>query len=129
MLNIKKLLARMLTTQTQTLAPESGWTLYGSAPIEAKRVLNTVHINGAVKLTANTTLNSTQKKVCSLPASLRPAYPVYAVCQGSGTSIFLVRVDSDGVSIGRLRDMASANGSFSTGDTGMWFPISISYTI
>lgn len=113
-----------------TLTPVSPFALYGITPITAIRMGSVIVVSGVVKVTQNTVLDQTQRTICTLPEGWRPAYPVYAVTQSSGTSIALADITSAGqVRLGRLRDMASANGAYTTANTQMWFPFTLMFVM
>ena len=123
-----KFTADKIIAEQITLTPVSPFDLYGITPITATRMGSMIVVSGVVKVTQNTVLDQTQRTICTLPEGWRPAYPVYAVTQSSGTSIALADITSAGqVRLGRLRDMASANGAYTTANTQMWFPFTLMF--
>lgn len=123
-----KFTADKIIAEQITLTPVSPFALYGATPMTATKMGNVVFVDGIVKVTTNTALNDTQKTICTLPEGWRPSYPVYTLTQSSGTSIALLDITAAGaVRLGRLRDMASANGAFTTATTTMWFPFSSAF--
>lgn len=125
-----KFTADKIIAEQITLTPVSPFALYGATPITATKMGNVVFIDGIVKVTTNTTLNDTQKTICTLPEGWRPSYSVYTLTQSSGTSIALLDITAAGqVRLGRLRDMASANGAYTTATSTMWFPFTITFVI
>lgn len=136
MLNLKKLLTKILQTITRTSATctiASGWQNYSSGtannPIVIKQG-NVVHFSWVCKPTATTTLNTTLVKVCTIPSGYRPIRVVNTVCQGSGTSFFYMAIDIDGsVYIARYRDIGGANGTYYQGMTSYWYPLSATWVI
>ena len=120
--------AEKIIAEQITLTPVTPFVLYGTTPITATKMGNVVMVNGVVKVTQSTTLDSTQRTICTLPEGWRPAYAAYTVTQSSGTAIALVDVTPAGqVRIGRLRDMASANGAYTTASTQMWLPFTLCF--
>ena len=112
---------------------ESGWEDYqtGSTPV-VRRQGRVVYMRGIVKPTATTTLGTTSVKIGTIPTGYRPSELVYQLCQGSGTSIYFLQINSSGeVFIGRLRDVANSNGTYTDGTTSAysWFPFSVSWII
>ena len=123
-----KFTADKIIAEQITLTPVSPFALYGATPITATKMGNVVFIDGIVKVTTNTTLNDTQKTICTLPEGWRPSYSVYTLTQSSGTSIALLDITAAGqVRLGRLRDMASANGAYTTATSSMWFPFTLTF--
>lgn len=121
--------ANKIIAEQITLSPVSPFALYAAAtPITAVKMGNVVMANGVVKVTANTALDQSQKTICTLPEGWRPAYAVYTVTQGSGTEIALLDVTAAGqIRLGRLRDMANANGAYTTATSSMWFPFTLTF--
>lgn len=123
-----KFTADKIIAEQITLTPVSPFTLYGAAPITAVKMGNVVMVDGIVKVTTNTALNEAQKTICTLPEGWRPSYPVYTLTQSSGTSIALLDITAAGaVRLGRLRDMANANGAYTTATSSMWFPFTLTF--
>ena len=114
-----------MTRQTGTCTVASGWQNYtsGENPLLIKQG-NVVHFNWACKPTGNVTLNTNQVTVCTIPEGFRPSDTISRLCQGSGSSLFLLTIQTGGaVTISRLRDMASGNSSWTQGTSSMWFPL------
>ncbi len=111
----------------------SGWELYDSSnPLVLRRQGRTVYFRGVLKPTATTTLNSTAVQIASIPAGFRPSELVYQLCQGSGTSMWFLQINSSGVVYAsRFRDVGNANGSYTQAQTTTynWFPFSVSWII
>lgn len=117
--------------QTANCSIASGWENYNSGvnPIVRKDG-NTVHINWQCKPTATVTLNATQAVVCTIPEGFRPSNSVYVLSQGTGTSFFLVTINTNGnVGVSRLRNVASSNGAYMDATASMWFPIMATWVI
>lgn len=122
-----------LDYDTDVMTYESGWEDYqtDSTPI-VRRQGRVVYMRGIVKPTATTTLGTTSVKIGTIPTGYRPSELVYQLCQGSGTSIYFLQINSSGeVFIGRLRDVANSNGTYTDGTTTAysWFPFSVSWII
>ena len=120
--------ANKIIAEQITLSPVSPFALYGATPITAVKMGNVVMVNGVVKVTTNTALDATAKTVCTLPEGWRPAYSAYALTQSSGTLFALLDVTNNGqVRLGRLRDVSSSSGSFSTATPSTWLPFTITF--
>ena len=122
-----------LDYDTDVMTYESGWEDYqtGSIPI-VRRQGRVVYMRGIVKPTATITLGTTSVKIGTIPTGYRPSELVYQLCQGSGTSLYFLQINSSGeVFIGRLRDVANSNGTYTDGTTTAysWFPFSVSWII
>ena len=122
-----------LDYDTDVMTYESGWEDYqtGSTPV-VRRQGRVVYMRGIVKPTATTTLGTTSVQIGTIPTGYRPSELVYQLCQGSGTSIYFLQINSSGeVFIGRLRDVANSNGTYTDGTTTAysWFPFSVSWII
>lgn len=134
MLNLKKLLIKILqnmTTETETCDIASGWESYttGQDPYVMKQG-KVVHFNWACKPTATITLNANPVQCCTIPEGFRPKRTVYELAQGSGTSMFLITIyPGGGVMIARLRDIGNANGVYTQGTTGHWFPLNLTWVV
>lgn len=114
-----------MSRQTGTCTIASGWENYtsGENPLLIKQG-NVVHFNWACKPTGTVTLNTNQVTVCTIPEGFRPSDTISRLCQGSGSSLFLLTIQTGGaVTISRLRDMASGNSSWTQGTSSMWFPL------
>lgn len=123
-----KFAADRIIAEQITLSPVSPFILYGATPITAVKMGNVVMVNGVVKVTTNTVLDSTSKTVCTMPEGWRPAYSAYALVQSSGTSFALLDVTNNGqVRLGRLRDVSNSSGSFSTATPSTWLPFTITF--
>ena len=123
-----KFTADKIIAEQITLTPVSPFTLYGATPITAVKMGNVVMVNGVVKVTTNTVLDSTSKTVCTLPEGWRPAYSAYALTQSSGTLFALLDVTNAGqVRLGRLRDVSNSSGSFSPATPSTWLPFTITF--
>jgi len=106
----------------------SGWTNYATADPVVRKAGKVVEFIWACKPTAKTNLGSTNVTVCTIPSGYRPSQTLSILCQGSGSSIFLLTINASGnVSLSRLRDMASSNSSYMNATTSMWFPLHATY--
>lgn len=125
-----KFTADKIIAEQITLSPVSPFALSGAAPITAVKMGNVVMVNGVVKVTQNTVLDSASKTVCTLPEGWRPANMVYALAQSSGTMFALLDVTTSGqVRLGRLRDVTNSSGSFSTATPSTWLPFTITFIV
>lgn len=123
-----KFTADKIIAEQITLTPVSPFALSGASPITAVKMGNVVMVNGVVKVTQNTVLDSASKTVCTLPEGWRPANMVYALAQSSGTMFALLDVTTSGqVRLGRLRDVSNSSGSFSTATPSTWLPFTITF--
>ena len=134
MLNLKKLLTKILQTirrKNATCTISSGWTGYSntSSPIVIKQG-NVVYFQWVCKPTRNTTLNASEVTVCTIPEGYRPVREITRLCQGTNTSIFLMRVRTDGViTVSRLRENTTSNSTYITATSVMWFPLCATWVI
>lgn len=123
-----KFTADKIVAEQITLSPVSPFTLSGASPITAVKMGSVVMVNGVVKVTQNTALDSSSKTICTLPEGWRPADTVYALAQSSGTMFALLDVTNSGrVRLGRLRDVTNSSGSFSTATPSTWLPFTITF--
>ena len=131
--SIKKLLAKLLSVSSATLTVASGWSLYASAsPCVVYKYGRIGVLDIEVKPTSSVTLDGTERRVTTIPKGYRPLTSVGVVTlhQGSGTSFFMSRINNNGeVLVSRLRDMANANGNYTTATTTHWFPIHVIYIV
>lgn len=88
-----------------------------------------VYLRGVVKPTQTIQFNGAEAEtIGQIPAGFRPSELVYQLCQGSGTSSYLLQVNSSGyVFISRTRDVDGSQ--YFDATTSMWFPFSVSWLI
>lgn len=99
---------------------------YGSSQVPtAIREGRTVHIYGALR--NRNTINTDQERIVrTLPIDMRPAKEVDILAQGSGSSIFLLKIDTNGaISINRGR----VGGNNYTFPAGSWFNLDCTFNI
>lgn len=118
-----------LNYKTGAVTLSSGWEVYSGATPVVKRQGRTCYLNGVIKTTGDVTLDTTGVDVGQIDdAEFYPSETVFALCQGSGTSFFFLRIYSNGkIHIERLRDVGNANGVYTQGTSSMWFPFSVSW--
>lgn len=110
----------------------SGWTDYASGygPVVYKRGgVCTFHWE-AKPTASSVTIGGTPVTICTVPSGYRPIRTTYAICQGSGTSIYVLQINSNGaVTVQRLRENANANNVYTNGGSGSysWFPMYMTY--
>ena len=99
---------------------------YGPSQVPtAIREGRTVHIYGALR-NRNTINTNQQRIVRTLPIDMRPAYAVQILAQGSGNSIFMLQIETNGdISVNRGR----MGGSDYTFPAGSWFKLDCSFNI
>lgn len=108
---------------------QSGWENYQSGfdPLLVKYG-NVVSFNWVCKPTSTVTLGATAVNIARLPEGFRPSRTVYGIGQGSGTSVCLISVGSDGyVALARLRFTENTNWAYSDASTSAWLPVSITF--
>ena len=83
-----------------------------------------VEIRGIVKPINDIAYGTDMHKIITVPDGYRPSTTIYALCQGSGNCVWLLRVNTNGaVELSRYR-----NGSTNTTATaGTWLPFQITY--
>lgn len=110
----------------------SGWTDYASGygPVVYKRGgVCTFHWE-AKPTASSVTIGGTPVTICTVPSGYRPIRTTYTICQGSGTSIYVLQINSNGaVTVQRLRENANANNVYTNGGSGsyQWFPMYMTY--
>lgn len=120
-------------TEEVAISNTDFWQLYGQTPMRVYKQGAVTYFNGVVRPKRNKQLTATNTEVCVLPEDYRPNENVQTICQGTVSSIFLCTITSAGVvSIGRLRDVGSSNGSYSytlpsSGTQYTWYPMNISW--
>ena len=104
----------------QTLTLNSAFQLYGSTPVQYRRIGNIVEIEGIIQPTAEIT-GGGSATIGVLPVGYRPSTTQFQVCQGSTKNSWLLEINSEGtVSFQRY----GAGGSYVTAPTTAWLPFS-----
>lgn len=93
-----------------------------------RRVGKVVNLSGTVKPSANITGN-VEVQILTLPAGYRPSVPTYQLCQGSGNSIWLCALYTDGrVTFSRYRDFSLTDKySYGTASTTEWVKLHVTF--
>ena len=108
---------------------DSGWItatltskfkVYGNATPKYRKIGNMVEVGGAVSSTSAIAGSTTQYPIFTLPEGYRPLNTaIVATCQGSGTNIWTLRINTDGVvSFERYR----SGTSYAATSTSSWLP-------
>lgn len=86
-----------------------------------------VEINGQLTLTESVTYSTTSLTIFTLPEGYRPTRVIYALCQGSGTGVWCLTVNSDGkVGFARYR---YADNESSTAGVNTWLPFQLTFLV
>ena len=111
------------------------FTMYGSDTtnnaVRYRKDGRTVEIRGAVTPTTAITGSDAYHTIFSLPVGYRPSSMIYLLCQGSGTAVWMLRINPNGdVSFARYRrgdawDTADVNDT----NTGAWLPFQATYLV
>jgi uncharacterized repeat protein (TIGR02543 family) len=92
--------------------------------VRFRRIGNVVHLAGTIKPTAEIAGDNNLHDIFTLPVGFRPASTIDIICQGSGTSVWLLQVHYSGVvSFSRYRN---ENGYQAAG-TSVWLPFSATF--
>lgn len=93
-----------------------------------RKVGKVVNLAGTVKPSANITGN-VEVQILTLPAGYRPSVPTYQLCQGSGNSIWLCALYTDGrVTFSRYRDFSLTDKySYGTAGTTEWVKLHVTF--
>lgn len=113
---------------TGTITYQTDWGAYsGQAPV-LKKAANVVSLNGAFAFSGTAfTSSATEVTVCTIPAGFRPPAMVGVLCQGSGTNLWMLRVNTNGnVTMSRYRNAA---GTYQQVSSSSWFPFSASWIV
>ena len=117
----------------QTLDPSDEFSIYGEGTesdvawngIRYRKVGGIVEVRGVVTPKADIAYNTDFHLICTLPEGYRPDRPLYVICQGSGTCVWLLQVSHEGkVQFGRYRNGNA--GAIAT--TGTWLPFQCTFT-
>lgn len=109
--------------QTLTLGSAAKAYDSGTAPVYRK-CFNVVNLVGAVSPKSQVAAGG-EFDVGVLPDGYRPRVAASTVCQGSGNSVYLLRVGTNGnIRVERYRNGASANAAMST---TTWLPFNVTF--
>ena len=85
-----------------------------------------VEVRGIVKPAVDIAGSNDMHTIFTVPEGYRPKDPIYAICQGSGSCIWLLRVNTSGtVDFSRYR----SGGTSTTASAGTWLPFQVTYFI
>ena len=85
-----------------------------------------VEVRGIVKPTIDIAGGTDMHTIFTVPEGYRPKDPVYAVCQGSGNCVWLLRVNTSGtVDFSRYR----SGDTSTTASAGAWLPFQVTYFV
>ena len=115
--------------ETGTVTYESDWGAYSSEQTPTiRKVGNAVCFSGAFAFSGTAfTSDGTGVTVCTIPEGFRPPAMVGVLCQGSGTNLWMLRVNSNGnVNVSRYRNAA---GTYQQVISSSWFPFSASWIV
>ena len=113
---------------TGTITYETGWGAYSGQTPALKKAGNVVSLNGAFAFDGTAfTSSATEVTVCTIPAGYRPSAQVGVLCQGSGTNLWMLRVNTNGnVTMSRYRNAA---GTYQQVSSSTWLPFSASWIV
>lgn len=105
----------------------SNFTYYGSDTVpKYRKVGKMVEVIGAVKSKSAIAGSTTQYTIFTLPQGYRPSTPIVGICQGSGTNIWTLRIDTNGVvSFERYR----SGTSYAATSTSTWLPFHVMFFV
>lgn len=105
-----------------------GWGAYSGQTPRLVKSGAAVSFSGAFAFNgAEFTSDTAGVTVCTLPAGYRPPAQVSVICQGSGTNLWLMRVNTNGnVNVSRYRNAA---GTYQNVSSSSWFPFSASWIV
>ena len=117
----------MASTQG-TINYSVGWGAYSGQTPRLVKSGAAVSFSGAFAFNGTEfTSDAAGVTVCTLPAGYRPPAQVSVVCQGSGTNLWLMRVNTNGnVNVSRYRNAA---GTYQNVTSSSWFPFSASWIV
>lgn len=100
---------------------------YNSAQtLKYRRIGNTVEIRGACKPTSTITGSVDEYLIFTLPDGYRPSHRIFCICQGSGVSIYMVSIATDGsVYFSRCRE----GNTYVDATTTFWLPINVQFFV
>lgn len=85
-----------------------------------------VEVRGIVKPTVDIPGSTDMHTIFTVPDGYRPSDPVYVTCQGSGSCVWLLRVNTNGtVDFSRYRSGATST----TASAGTWLPFQVTYLV
>ena len=105
----------------------SDFTVYDTATPKYRKVGNMVEVVGAVKSKSAIAGSTTQYPIFTLPEGYRPLNTaIVAICQGSGTNIWTLRINTNGVvSFERYR----SGTSYVATSTSSWLPFHVMFFV
>ena len=113
---------------TGTITYQTNWGAYSGQTPVLKKAANVVSLNGAFAFSGTAfTSSATEVPVCTIPEGFRPPTMVGVLCQGSGTNLWMLRVNTNGnVTMSRYRNAA---GTYQQVSSSSWFPFSASWIV
>ena len=113
---------------TGTITYQTDWGAYSGQTPVLKKAANVVSLNGAFAFSGTAfTSSATEVPVCTIPEGFRPPAMVGVLCQGSGTNLWMLRVNTNGnVTMSRYRNAA---GTYQQVSSSSWFPFSASWIV
>ena len=104
------------------------WGAYSGQTPVIRRAGNVVSMHGAFSYNYEAfTSSATEVTVCTIPTGFRPPAMVGVLCQGSGTNLWMLRVNTNGnVTMSRYRNAA---GTYQQVSSSSWFPFSASWIV
>lgn len=113
---------------TGTITYQTDWGAYSGQTPVLKKAGNVVTLNGAFAFSGTAfTSGATEVTVCTIPTGFRPPALVGVLCQGSGTNLWMLRVNTNGnVTMSRYRNAA---GTYQQVSSSSWFPFSASWIV
>ena len=113
---------------TGTITYKTNWGAYSGQTPALKKAGNVVSLNGAFAFDGTAfTSSATEVTVCTIPAGYRPSAQVGVLCQGSGTNLWMLRVNTNGnVTMSRYRNAA---GTYQQVSSSTWLPFSASWIV
>lgn len=117
-----------MAASTGSINYSVGWGAYSGQTPRLVKSGASVSFSGAFAFSGTEfTSDAAGVTVCTIPAGYRPPAQVSVVCQGSGTNLWLLRVNTNGnVTMSRYRNAA---GTYQQVSSSSWFPFSASWIV
>lgn len=102
----------------------SGFALYGSEAVTARKYGKVVTVTGTLKNTAAKTYDTSPVDMFTVPSGYRPSNTVYAVCQGSNFHKWVLTINTAGEA--KIQRYGTASASVQAA-AGSWLPFTVTY--
>lgn len=125
---IEEAVQSAMAASTGSINYSVGWGAYSGQTPKLVKSGASVSFSGAFAFSGTEfTSDAAGVTVCTIPAGFRPPAQVAVVCQGSGTNLWMLRVNTNGnVTMSRYRNTA---GAYQPVTSSSWFPFSASWIV